>query len=469
MTASTTTQEQLRTFHLTGRGLEEWLPQAAEAPQSRSGPLLEVYRALLKQSRGIARKKFLEKAKQVAARAEELLTLDDAHRSGSSTSEQIAAALGAESGFFRTGALEKAFSGEVRPSHAMSPEQRARCEATFADLRQALNDQAAKPALYLFHTGDQGVETDAWAQAVPNPCGTALTLCVQELEQWERMLRALRMARLEIEGAFDPALHGSALARFDWQTADAEEVAALPVIVALERAEKLATSSLNSYARLLRSGYPVQILAPWGGFSADIAAVGADLGLLSMVQRDALVVQSSLKHMDHLRKGLARMATSLRPSVAVVEESPASMMFPLYCFDPDQGATFREHLELEPEPSPELSPEQTSVLIEALPHHFRVVPESAWDGGQMEWKEYLAQYAQAPPLAIPYLMIAGPEGAAGEQRVAVTRELVCMFRGRKRALEMLSEMAGGADRAKRQGATEAIEQVLALLSEPQGA
>lgn len=463
-------QEQFRAFHLTGQGLDEWLPPAGTCAERRQEHelLLDLYVAALQASRGKARAAFLEKAKLNAARLQGLLAVDDAHRAGTASSADIAAGLGPAGAFFRTGALEQAFGRQAQASQPMEQERRARCATTLDSLDQALRDEAKQPPFVMFHSGaaPSGLAAAGGeSRSSDDPCTAALEFSRQQLQRWARLSMALRMARLDISGAFDTVHHTAAFARFDWQTAEADELAACTPVVVWEPAEKLAASSLTSYVRLLRSGYPVQILAPWGGLRCDPAAFAAELGLFSMVHGEAVVVQSSFAKLDHVQAGLARMAASLRPSVAMAAE-PTALAMPLFSFDPDRGTTLREHLDLAPEAAAELNP---AALVLEMRDEIRVIPESAWNGDQIEWTEYLDRYTHVPPLSIPFLRVPCADG--GEQRAVMTRQLVQLIRDRRRSAEMLSELAGGPPRpdstgvaqARRDGAVEAIQQVLVLI------
>jgi hypothetical protein len=425
--------------------------------------------AALQASRGKLRAVFLEKAKLCAARLQALLAVDAAQRAGTTSAADITAGLGAAAAFFRADPLEQAFGREARATQPLDRDRQARSATTLAALEQALRDEAEQPPLVLFHSDASPLGLAAAggeSRLSDDPCSAALEFSRQRLERWARLARTLRMARLEIAGAFDAARHTAAFARFDWQTAEAEELAACAAVAVWEPAEKLAGVSLASYVRLLRSGYPVHILAPWAGLRLDPAACAAELGLFSMLHRETLVVQSSLHRPDHVRAGLARMTASLRPSVAVVAEASATLAMPLFCFDPDRGSTLWEQLVLAPEAAAELNP--AALLIE-MRDHIRVIPESAWNDDQIEWTQYLDRYTHAPPLSIPFLRVPGARD--GEQRAVITRELVHLLRDRRRSAEMLLEMAGGAPRpvstgveqAKRDGAAEAIQQVLVLL------
>jgi hypothetical protein len=566
------TREHLRTFHLTGRGLDEYrcharlhpsildgftevppmeasypvyaapnqgskplaelvagnsaLVQAASAAMGEraSTPSAEVRRALDESAipekgsligfhgdalpllygasvdfaRGGLRADFFLRVKRHVARLQDILSVDDAHRVPASA-ERVAASLGsAGSQFLAASSLPGLLGRRGGTRSVMNADRRARCEATLKTLEAALREDASAPAFWLFHSGEVTANLDAFqgrAVQSADSCAEALDFCDQQLARFVKVLQAMRVARLEVDSAFDPAVHSELLDRFDWQSASHEELAALPVVAVLEPAERLAHASLTSFGRLLRSGRPVQVLVPCAGLYADdLSGVIPDFGFLAISHREAFVLQSSMAAWDHLGKGLATMAATLRPAVAVVAVPPAgangaeawreaslyylSRTFPLYTYDPSHGTAWKGRLRLvEPDAGyASLQPLYVMALSAQFRDHFRVIPEAAWDQEQMEASEYFAQYESAPPLAVPYFD--ATDRAGGTQRVVFTREMANLSRDRHRAWQMFAELTVAHDKgpvvaphpdehAVQEAASQAYQRVLALLADPE--
>jgi hypothetical protein len=453
-------------------------------------PLL--YAATLAATRGKLRTVFFDQVKQCLAGIEALLALDDAHRSEFPTVEQISASLGWEAQtFFKPSAMAEALNRPGQKARRMDPERRERCKRTLAILAAALREHDLQPLFWLFHSGPAPSLISAFGgqcRQTADTCAAALELCNQQLERVVPLLKAMRVARLEVESAFDPAVHTKLLERFEWQTADPEELAALPAVVVMEPADRLAQMSLTSFARLLRSGRPVQILVPSPGFYIeDLSGSVPDFGSLSIAHREAVVVQSSLARANHLLECLVEVTRTLRPAVAVVsvpqtfESEPEAWLetslyvlsrtFPIYRYDPDRSPR-RERFELfEAGPQfAQLTAAHAAALSKELRCHFRVIPASAWDD------EYLAKYQLTAPLAIPYLWITDEEGQP--RRAVCTRELVNLCRDRSRAWEIFAELAGvhetaaqqtdrtQYEKARQEGAAHAIQLMLTMLAEP---
>ncbi|HXJ40154.1 MAG TPA: hypothetical protein VNH18_12825 [Bryobacteraceae bacterium] len=509
-------KEQLRTFHVAGRGLDELRPKgrlqpvltdgvkAAISPPEAVYPvvlepgkpprpaagsvstrgclagfsadsLLPIYAAFLALERAGAREKFLAELKQCVAHLQNLLSVDNAKRTPVSA-ETLAASLGADaSRFLAVPQLLEVFHRQVNAGPLMEDVRRKRCEEALVVLETALVGLEDSPVFSVF--------TD---------CAEALLVCEQQLPEAARVLRAMRLARLEAVSAYDAGTHDEVLRRFDWQTAEPYEIAALPATVVMVPAEKLEISGLSSFSRLMRSGMPVQILVPVTGLWSDhLAGSVTDIGAMALAHRGTFVLQTSMARWEHLSNGLAEMARTLFPGVAVVcvpDSSEAvtaawqetillsyTNAFPLYCYRPEREGAWSDRFEL-------IEPGQAFASLTALDavvasprfrDHFRVIPAGAEADDEMELHEYLSRYQSAPPLVVPYMTVTDSEGQP--RRVAVTRELVHLCFDRGRAWEMLMTLAArpaGAvanpEPSVREGAArEAYLRVAALLADPE--
>ncbi len=470
--------------------LRKLLPAGAFLLAFHADSLVLLHAAALAEAQRAERDRFWEDVKRTAARLREMLEVDRSHAPGAISAESVSASLGSRVGaFFNPGLLAKALQRPANPLRCMAPERRSRCEETLAILEEALHDAANEPAFFLFHPGEPRLDVASfhgvvkWAADI---FAAAIELRESSLDRLTQVLRAVRVARLEINSAYDPSVHDEMLARFDWQSAAAGELMALPPIVALETADRLAQSSLTSFGRLLRSGRPVQILITHEGIEPqDLSGFSPDFGYLSIAHRESFVLQSSMAQSSHLLPGLAGMAKTHRPAIAVVSVPGAlfseddvhlaeslliiSRTFPLYSYDPDAGSRWSERFRLFVPPPADLSPAHAAAVAGALRQHFRVIPASAWNSDQMELPDYLAAYKTRPPLAIPYIWVEGPNQT--QQRALLTRQLVNYCLDRRRAWDLFEELSGIGqpqlvpnDAARQEGAKEALQQVIAMLT-----
>jgi hypothetical protein len=462
--------------------------------------LVVLHAAALAEARSSRRNNFWEGVRLTAARLLELLLLDEAHAPGAVSALSVGASMGSGSaGYFDTALLAKALQRPANPLRRMDRERRSRCESTLATLKEALHDAAIQPAFWLFHSGIFGATTPppfvaefrGEARWAFDSFAATLQFCDTRLERLTNLLRALRVARLEIDSAFDPVVHEEMLARFDWQAATPDELNALPPVIVIETASSLGQASLSSFGKLLRSGRPVQILIVREGLEAqDLQEFTPDFGYLSIAHRESFVLQSSMAQPSHLLAGLKVMAKTPRPAVAVVstpgrEDSEReswledclmvlSRTLPLYTYNPDAGPRWAERFQLhrhaETAIPADLTAAHAAAVSQRLQQQFRTVPPSAWNSDQMELAQYLEAYTDRPPLAIPYLWVETENGSP--ERALLTRDLANFCVDRRRAWALFEELAGmgqpqpGPDvNARQEGARDALQRVIAMLGD----
>ena len=477
--------------------LRKLLPEGCYLVAYRADALVLLHAAALAQARRAQRLSFWEDVRTAAARLRELLLLDESHAPDAVSPEFVAASLGSRvAAFFKPASLSRALQTPRDPSRRMAAERRSRCETTLAMLEEGLHEASNHPAFWVFHSGIFGGTTAPTvvtlfrgdARFAVDSFSAAMQFCDTRLERFTHLLRALRVARLELDSNFDPQVHEEMLARFDWQSASAIELNALPPVVVIETAGYFGQASLTSFGQLLRSGRPVQILIVRAGFeSKDLGQYAPDFGYLSIAHRESFVLQSSMAHPSHLLSSLASMAKTLRPAVAVVaapgrdvEEREAwleeyllvlSRTVPLYVYDPEAGARWAERFHLLAQAPGDLTAAHAAAVSTHLRGQFRTVTASDWNSDQMELKPYLEAYAERPPLAIPYIWV--EDGNGTRQRALLTRDLVNFCVDRRMAWELFEELAAAGKpqpappapdtNARQEGAREAIQNVLALL------
>jgi hypothetical protein len=332
-----------------------------------------------------------------------------------------------------------------------------------------LNPAALSDALHRRADATMPMEPERRAR-----CEAALATIQNGLREWDRQppvlivgLDGAELCRRQLDRhtsllkalrvARWDAVDAEALDTFDWTLAPPSEIAALPVVLVIATAHEI-QASLTLFAGLLQSGLPIQILIP----SADPVD---DLGCLPVAYQDAFVLHTSLASVDHLIAGLSEMAQTLRPAVAVVSvgdswtESallPLARACPLYRYHPDLGETWHERFALQPVDTEELTFAHVTATMPAFQDHFRVLPETS----------------DTFDIALP--MLAVPEGQA-----IYTRELAKACAAVDSRWRLLSGLAAprtavvneaqpvdprAEDRARLDGAAQAIHRVISILT-----
>ncbi len=513
------TREELHAFHLTARGLDHLraapgfnLATAAELPPMESvfpvlltpgkppqphlhtvganallhGPehlaefhasaLPLLYGGFFTAGRAAARTRFAGELRQAVTNLQDLLAVDDAKLAPTSAT-RVAASLGADAPrFLSVSGLMAVWARHAGKPAAMPPDRRHRCHAALTILEEALRRQQESPAFWLFHSDERdpmelGTVSGLHRKSL-DPCADALDFCEQQAQELTLVLRAMRLAKLETVSGYTPAVHDEALLRFDWQTAEPHEIAAIPGIIALESAWSL---SLNSFSRLLRSGLPLQVLISRAEPEDD------DPGATALAHHAAFVLQTSMARWDHLSKGFAAMAQTLSPAVAVVavpaaSEDPQaswreasqlarSQAFPLYQYNPDREGEWTDRFEL----CEASSDGRAELLLLSCRDDLRILPLEMPDTGLMDLTEYLKKPQDTSTL--PFLAVTDIAGST--HRVALTRRMVRLWQLRSRAWEMLAALAATPKPAddltsiRKEAAKDAYLRVVALLADPE--
>jgi len=457
-----------------------------------------LHAAAIAETHGAIRKAHRDSLKQCRDRLRELLALDENNSAAARSPEHLAASLGGGAGvYFNAAVLSAALQRPVQASKPMDAARRARCQQAIAVLDDAWRQSLEEPAFWVFaKPGTSENPFTGKAIEASDPCDAALTFGDERLLRAVPVFRALRIAKLELADAYVPAIHDPILDRFGWETADDDELRALPPIVVQVTAESLAGPAMASFARLLQSGRPVQVLTTRGPLGADdVKSRPAQVVNLVLALREAFVLQSSLAEPAHLLAGLSEMARSLRPAVAVIAVPDAAdggrafsacallhetHFFPLLGYDPERSNLWSARIALGPVKSGAITPAHAAARTAGLRHCFRLISESASDAEQVELGEYLKAYDRRPPLSIPYLSVKDEKGA--QRRAILTRALVELCRDASRSQSLLEQMANPPQApappcppavvdpkllaaARHEGATQAIHKVVSILME----
>jgi ferredoxin len=465
--------------------LEPWLELTGRPIAFDQGALLELFVETVRGRRDGPRERFRDEVRARVDRLDELLRIDDSHGPAGSTAQALSSTLGAGERFVDPAALSRNLPG-YRGARPIEPARRARMEAAVARLRSWLDRAANEADLVLVHTGSTALDrTPARCRVIrhPDALRSAIGLFDGHAAAMVDTVRALRVARLDVEGQYDPARHDALIGRLGPHGFSAEEMLQLPAIVVIEDERRLAGDALTSFSALLRSGRPVLVLASRAATDPmapqeDGAGYVPCTGYLAIAHREAFVVQSTLARPRQLVDGFSRMAVSLRPAVALVTRPQwgaaiapwSQMVFAWharnpsgFCYDPSAGATWAERFDLTDNPQPEAGwPEQEAAYVDgrgrpgsipqrftavhaaatdpASGEQFRLLSSDAWAEDQIEIADYLDLPDKQQLRRIPYLWVVRHDGELA--RAVVTREQACLALDDLRAWRVLQELAG---------------------------
>lgn len=208
--------------------------------------------------------------------------------------------------------------------------------------------------------------------------------------------RAIRQARLELDGGYDPARHDEFFTYFDWRQFSDEEWELCPPVVAVGGDGAMYDIGFQNLSRAMASGKPIKVLvvdtqvysntggqACTSGFMgqvSDMAQFGKvqkgkqeqrkEIALIGMAHRTTYVMQGTIANASHMIEGFIRGIKARRPALFNLYSScqpehgigddmssqqarlaVESRAYPVFRYDPDAGKTPAECFDLEGNPA----------------------------------------------------------------------------------------------------------------------
>ncbi len=206
-------------------------------------------------------------------------------------------------------------------------------------------------------------------------------------------IRALRLARLELEGTYDPSVHDSKLATVSWRDFTPTELALVPAVVTISGDGAAYDIGFGAMSRVLAAGTPIKSLVlDTGGYSntggqastashsgqdADLARFGAthagkqesrkELGLLAAFHPNVYVCSTSTAYYGHFLRASGEMLGFDQGTSLMVVYTPCdtengmpedlansrsrlavdSRVAPLFIHDPRKGSTLTERFSID--------------------------------------------------------------------------------------------------------------------------
>ena len=356
--------------------------------------------------------------------------------------------------------------GRKRGSKASSPARIERLKGLHTRLTAALQDTTPQRTVVISAGGDSpwaAGDTGCEVLAHPEPLSQAWEAFERGVAARVELLRDVRVARLEIVGAYDAERHDRLVQSFGWADFSAQERRQVAPVVVVQGAEDVVVGGLSELCRLLAGPYPIQVVLERKG----IGLLGvADPAMVGMASSSAFVQRSTPAQPDHLAAGVDRAlsgdlaglhvvfdghleGTGISPWL-VAQAAVTCRSHALFQFDPSAGEGWDGMMDVSGNSDPEadwpaggddgvgftvahaawLDPKLRSLLRHPADHETeRLVP--------------LADWLESPSLdTLPTIELWGPGGA--EQRIA-DPELVRTVLGVRRAWRLLRELGGVAN------------------------
>ena len=398
--------------------------------------------------------------------------------------------VGAASQYLDTGALSGMLEQRAHGSVQMSDERRLRIANALEELRGWQDD----PVLVKF----VGKLDDPSLSSLPvldviesnDPCATAIETFTRDAAGFARLFAAARIASLEIDGNYNPAIHDSWFSSFDWQAFSNEEMQRVTRVVALVSADQLAGEGLPSFSHLLGSRLPVHVLTWIRAYDNPAARPGEgpfdayrfELAYFGVGHRHVVVAQSSAARHEDLLSGFLCALDSNRTSLHLINRGTQtktkkplldawfvasaaleSRAHPFLLINPDRGDHAADRVSFGGNPQSDNDwPVETleyrsadgettemelaftfadyALLMPALHDHFRMVPAGFESPDFVTVDEYLRTDEERIDRLIPFVW--GIDEGGVLARLVVSRALVFACRDRLNYWHTLQELAG---------------------------
>lgn len=464
---------------------------------------LELYARVVLAERARRTSETLEQIKRLASALGDRIRIEAARSPKARSAEGVGSVLGEGAAFIDQSVLARTLPA-TRGPRPLDDDRRRRIERAHQTLQRFLAELPTASELVVVHHGSvpDDLELGRAERIRHGDCfEVACGLFDGTVLRFAEVFRAARVARLELDGAYDEAVHGASIAALEWTGFSEEELLLVPPIVVVESADRVWKSSLDSLSRLLRSGRPIHVLV-----EESLALSGQPgLGYVLVAHREAIVLQATLARPQHFSDGLARMAVALRPAVVLVAPRPvpgpipawlelgASLegrALPPFSYDPDQGGSWAECFDIGQNPRAELAWPTSTLEIQSadgtagklevtttfadaaalsleMRGHFWLIPREAWSDEQVELAPYLTRPAN-DLTHLPFIWVVGEDGQFA--RAVVSRELAFACRERLRIWHVIQELGGAdneharraADAARHEAESEALRAQQAL-------
>ncbi len=270
--------------------------------------------------------RFEQELQELRRQLQQLIDVEQ-HKESDHQADALQRSVGSNANRFKTDILSTLLP-KRSATIQMSPERRARIERAAQTLSSYHRDPVQVRFVHGgdFDRGQDGLDDHFESIEAADPCQRATALFDEEAAELANLFAACRIARLELENHYDPGLHDPWFQHFGWEAFSEQELLLVPATVALESANRIATTGMSSFSRLLNSGRPIQILSRVRGHSNPAAAEGEspfhdyrmELGYLASAHRQCYVSQSSAARYHHLLSGFLEATEIPRTGVHLI-------------------------------------------------------------------------------------------------------------------------------------------------------
>lgn len=322
---------------------------------------------------------------------------------------------------------------------------------------------------------------------VMRDCGSAVREHERRFGIMLAFFSAIRIARLETSNGYREAVHDPFFERFDRTCLTEEEFSLCPPVLAHLTSDALVDKEAQSLLDMLGRGLPVKILVTLDdvcGTRTDEPSVSAHwaarLSSVAMALNHVYVLQTPVSNFSALRAGFLNGLRYDGPALfsvftgdrqtprgfstyLVAAAAAESRLFPIFEFNPANGESLAERMDVSGNPQSEVDWPEDSFryrtdedeektadlqftiadflfLDSRLGRHFWSVPPEKWHEDMVPFAEYIESGSEKASTKIPYLLVV--DDMRMLTRVVVTRDVVSAALGGRTFWRNLQESGG---------------------------
>ncbi len=337
-----------------------------------------------------------------------------------------------------------------------------------------------------FDTTDRSGEVHGFAF---DGCARAAEAYDARMPELLRLAKAMAIARLELDNAYDEAAHDGFFHAFDGSVLEPEDLTPFPAYLVIVDADALDSAERARILELLASAPPIKVVVltsdVLGSSNLDESVgirglTGVELTQGALGLGTAQVVQTTVAGLARMAAPIAAALSAPGPALISVGTGAAGADddLPLYLsaaaatearalvslvFDPRAGSDWTEQVRLPDNPQPaddwplhrlvyedeDLQRVEVDVaftyadLLAADPRaqrHVAVAPRETWNGELVQVADYLRMEPEDREAHVPYVLMVGDDDVL--RRVVVDQRIVEATQRRRDAWRHLQGLAG---------------------------
>lgn len=320
-------------------------------------------------------------------------------------------------------------------------------------------------------------------------CTEALKAFRKRLPEVIKLVKAVAIAELEIDGRYVESLHDGFFDGFDENALGAGELTLLPDYLVCLRAANMQPAEYATLMEILSSGLPVKVLVQTDDLLEESSILEGHVTFSARTMRlastaiglnDVFVLQSASSHLFQLREGITKglahpgaalfsvysgsagQASELPPYLAAAA-AMQSRAFPAFVYDPSAGPDWVSRFSLEGNPQPDRDWPLQNFSYEDAEHqrmsedlafsfvdfaacdrryarHFANVPRANWNDSMVPVTDCLAHDTGGSSEQVPYLLMV--DGHDALHKVIVDDKLILAARRCGEIWRSLQELGG---------------------------